>query len=181
MAPTPSPSPSPVLVQLVDPNTAPVWQAPLLTGVFVLGAAIIAVLSLWWSDHRKRKADDQRQWDEDLKKSYLALQSLTNSVRAALPAYGDGQGTQAAVLDTVATFTEGVREQVDLLDLTAPPAVASAATSLWQRHQVPNALNEIASAPVKERSERVLAARSHLDRLLAEVRGEVRVALRLKP
>ena len=177
---TPSPSPSPVLVQLVDPNAAPVWQAPLLTGAFVLWAALIAVLSLWWSDNRKRKADDQRQWDEDLKKSYLKVQKLTSGLRDALWAYGEEKSDLEAVRAVVDVFTAGVKKQVDLLDLTAPAAVADAARALWQQQTVVSGLDAIRLSPLDERFEWVLAQRQQLDVLLANLRARVREALRLK-
>lgn len=177
---TPSPSPSPVLVQLVEAHTSPVWLAPLLTGIFVLAAAIIALLSLWWSDQRKGKRDDQRQWDEDLKKSYLKIQKLTNALRDALWAYGEEKSGLGAVIDVVNVFTAGVKKQVDLLDLTAPATVADAAKALWQQQTVVNGLDAIRGSTPEERFEWVLAQRQQLDFLLANLRARVREALRLK-
>jgi hypothetical protein len=70
-SPTPAPSfsPSPIIVQVAGTSVSTVW----LTGAFIVVAAMIAVFSLRWSDHRKLKGEDRRQWDKEILSSYVAL------------------------------------------------------------------------------------------------------------
>lgn len=83
-SPLPSPLKSPILVQLVDPNASPVWLAPLLTGVFVLIAALVALLSLRLSDRRKLDREDRRQWDREMKDSHAKVASAVHRLERSM-------------------------------------------------------------------------------------------------
>ncbi len=110
----------------------------------------------------------------------LEVQKLTSGLRDALWAYGEEKSDHEAVRAVVDVFTAGVKKQVDLLDLTAPAAVADAARALWQQQTVVSGLDAIRLSPLDERFEWVLAQRQQLDVLLANLRARVREALRLK-
>ncbi|WP_146244899.1 hypothetical protein [Curtobacterium sp. MCBD17_028] len=103
------------MIHVVMDGSAPVWQAPLLTGVFVLAAAIIALMSLYFSDRRKLKREDQRQWDGDLKRAYLAIIGQTDEVgRVLLLVRSEGV---EKLNEVTAEALRGVREQQLLLEL----------------------------------------------------------------
>jgi len=127
---TMSPTPAPVVVQLVGQEPPPVWLGPLLTGGFVLVAAIIALLSLRWSDLRKLAREDRRQWDSDLKASYVAISEHVRAVRVVL---GRNEGTKAyaeKILTTLESAMTGVREHIRLFELIASTEVTKAAEAV---------------------------------------------------
>jgi hypothetical protein len=135
-----SPSPTPVLVQLVGQEPPPVWLGPLLTGAFVLLAAIIALLSLRWSDLRKLAREDRRQWDAELKASYVAIGEHVRVVRNVLIRNEGTLDYTGDILSTTEEALRGIREHIRLFELIAPAEVTKAAedvakivAAVWQR------------------------------------------------
>lgn len=113
--PTPTPSQSPSVIHVVMDGATPVWQGPLLTGGFVLAAALIALVSLYFSDRRKLEREDRRQWDGDLKRAYLAIIGQTDEVgRFLLLVRSEGVDK---LNEVTAEALRGVREQQLLLEL----------------------------------------------------------------
>lgn len=174
-----SPTPAPVLVQLIGQEPPPVWLGPLLTGAFVLVAAIIALLSLRWSDLRKLAREDRRQWDADLKASYIAIGEHVRAVRFVL---GRNEGTKAYAMK-ILTATEaamtGLREHIRLFELIASPEVKTAAdavaeelTDTWQRAWTDNINEEYA---MRWAAQKWLVAEEPLNELRDRIRESLRV------
>lgn len=174
-----SPTPTPALVQFVGQQPPPVWLGPLLTGGFVLVAAIIALLSLRWSDLRKLGREDRRQWDADLKASYIAIGEHVRAVRVVL---GQNEGTEAyamKILTTTEAAMIGLREHIRLFELIASPEVTAAAEAVaeelaetWQRAWI-DKINEDYS--MRWAAQKWLAAEEPLDELRNRIRKSLRV------
>jgi len=174
-----SPSPTPVLVQLVGQEPPPVWLGPLLTGGFVLVAAIIALLSLRWSDLRKLAREDRRQWDAELKASYVAVGEHVRAVRTVL-ARNEGTADYAAkILSTTDEAMRGVREHIRLFELIASPEVTKAAeevsdklSAIWRRTFIEMTRDQWKLKWAAEESEKLPGA---LDALRDRIRASLRV------
>ena len=176
---TMSPTPAPVVVQLVGQEPPPVWLGPLLTGGFVLVAAIIALLSLRWSDLRKLAREDRRQWDADLKASYIAIGEHVRAVRVVL---GRNEGTKAyaeKILATTESAMTGLREHIRLFELVASAEVTKAAEAvaedladIWQRAWNDSILEEFA---MKWAAQKWLVAEEPLMELRDRIRESLRV------
>jgi hypothetical protein len=117
-----------------------VWLGPLLTGGFVLVAAVIALLSLRWSDLRKLTREDRRQWDAELKASYVAIGEHARAVQVVLRGYQNDAEYSRKMLITIERAMTGIREHIRLFELIAPTEVTKAAesvvetlASLWER------------------------------------------------
>jgi hypothetical protein len=127
----PTPTPTPIQVQLVGGSTAPIWLAPLLTGAFVLLAALIALVSLWLSDVRKLHREDRRQWDSELLVSYLAIEKSVSSLRDLLAEAdfeedaADRVATGRRLLAATSKSLTVVKRHVAVANLIAPPVVAA--------------------------------------------------------
>lgn len=129
----PAPSPSPVLVQLVDQASAPVWLAPLLTGFFVLVASLIALYSLYRSDLRKLRREDQRQWDRDLRQAYVDVSQHMRRVLRWLE-HSEGRSIAHSAFEKLADHADAAGIALGdarvSIEMTAPPAVISALEDL---------------------------------------------------
>lgn len=139
-----TPSPSPVLIQLVGQNATPVWLTPVLTGVFVLAAAVIAGLlgfrSLRESDRRKIAREADAQWNSELKASYIALREEVLKVARALASTQRVNDDGHELLETLEAAMIASSEQVSLFELIASPKVIDEArgvslhlSNVWQR------------------------------------------------
>ncbi|MDB6425899.1 hypothetical protein [Curtobacterium sp. 20TX0008] len=127
------PTPLPVrLVQQHDPN---VLVAPLLTGGFVLIASLIAVASLYYSDTRKMRREDQRQWDAELRGNYVriieSLEPLQKTL-ALLPASA-GEADLVPVREGLWEAIAILRQTRLVLDITANRGVVEAVDKLQQK------------------------------------------------
>ncbi|MFJ3322000.1 hypothetical protein [Curtobacterium sp. NPDC086286] len=164
-------------------GTAPVWQGPLLTGLFVLAAAGltagVAFFSLWLSDRRKLRREDQRQWDSELKQSYVTIVDQTREVYTALVVLEAASPSELG--DVTVNALEAVQKEALLLELIAPKAVHEVAFALS------NVLSEIYQGAFEgerqeprpeEWRERTLQKMNGLE---ARLRVEIRRALRMPP
>lgn len=177
---TPAPTSSPLLVQVTGVSANPPWLVPLLTGAFVLAAALIALLSLYLSDHRKLAREDRRQWDKEIRETYLRISADVDLLRLILSNSFD----RAPNIDR---FDEpGVEEARDRvfrscreLELIAPKLVVEAGLA------VSDSLDELLLAldrPDNEQSYNVHLARSKrakLDSQMNALRRQVQLALRI--
>ncbi|ROS46194.1 hypothetical protein [Curtobacterium sp. PhB78] len=187
----PTPSPSPLDVHVIT-DSAPGWVTPLLTGAFVLAAASIttggALFSLWFSDRRKLRREDQRQWDNDLKKAYVAIASAVSRAQLELARLGPSNPRQRldAVLEQTEEAMRVVQEQVELLQLIAPVAVSDAANDVleilarrWERGFEARLRggedDEFAGAPMK-----VWQDFKEVDATMTTLRNRVREAIRIE-
>lgn len=106
---------------------APVWLGPLFTGVFVLAAAVIALVSLYFSDRRKLRREDQRQWDAQLTTAYLAIINKTHEVGQVLAERAPTSGTRGdRVADVVVDAMRELQEQRLRLELVTKERVINA-------------------------------------------------------
>lgn len=113
------------------------WLAPLLTGVVVAG---IALFSLWLSDRRKLRREDQRQWDADLKASYSAIAAEVRRVRTELGLVRPGNEGTKALIHVTSESLAVVSDHIRLFELIASrpvieasQAVNSFILNVWQR------------------------------------------------
>jgi hypothetical protein len=62
----------PLTTASVSPS-APWWANPILAGIFVLGGALTAFVSTWFSDRRRLRREDLRQWDKEIREGYVRV------------------------------------------------------------------------------------------------------------
>lgn len=134
-----TPAPTPLEVHVVTDGAAPVWLAPLLTGAFVLAAAGIALFSLYLSDQRKLRREDQRQWDSELQAAYVTIAAEVARSHVAMTRSMDPFVRLQQVVSETEQALSVVMEQTKLLELIAPKNVSEAAKqvgdvlgTLWQ-------------------------------------------------
>jgi hypothetical protein len=173
------PSPSPILVQLVNEESLPVWLTQLIPGLFVLIAAVIALASLRASDKRRLGREDRRQWDSELKASYVALGEEVSKVRRALASTQRTHDEGKELVLTLEAAMTAVSEHVRLFELIAEPKlveeankVGSRLAAVWQRAWL---------AGIEDEVDLRWTARESLeiDDCLDGLRGEIRKALRV--
>lgn len=63
-------------------TTVPWWAIPAITAGSTIFGALVAFLTSLWSDHRKFKADDRRQWDKEIRDVYLDVAKCLNTFDA---------------------------------------------------------------------------------------------------
>lgn len=139
------PSPAPSALHVVLDGGSPVWLAPLLTGTFVLIAALItagiAFLSVRASDRRKLSREDRRQWDNELKRAYLAINAEVRDVRIHLSRIHPGeQVAPPGLVVVLERAMANVSKETALLEIFAPAEVVDASkavgatlASIWQK------------------------------------------------
>lgn len=117
------------------------WQTALTQGGFLIAGALIAFTSTFLSDRRKLKREDQRQWDAELKTSYVAIAAAVRrcNLEAARIRVGSSEERLAAVMEPTEEAMRTIQEQVRLLELIARRPVIDAAkavqmqvTEIWQ-------------------------------------------------
>jgi hypothetical protein len=135
-----------LLVLAASPAATPApssanWQTALTQGGFLIAGALIAFTSTLLSDRRKLKREDQRQWDAELKTSYVAIAAAVRrcNLEAARIRAGSSKERLAAVMEPTEEAMRTVQEQVRLLELIARRPVIDAAkavqtqvTEIWQ-------------------------------------------------
>lgn len=177
---TPTPTSSPLLVQVTGLSANPPWLVPLLTGAFVLAAALIALLSLYLSDRRKLAREDRRQWDREIRETYLEISADVELLRLIL-------ANSYNRLPSINRFDEpGVEEARNRvfrncreLELIAPKSVVEAANA------VSGSLDELLVALDRPDNEHVYdahfarAKRAKLDSAMDALRRQVQLALRI--
>lgn len=137
MSPTASSAP----LHVVMDGGSPVWLQPLLTGAFVLAAALIALTSLWLSDRRKLAREDRRQWDRELKQSYVVIAAEVQRVRLHLSRVRPGDDESlTSVLEALEASMTVVSQNTESMRLFAPKDVVEAAyavgaslATIWQK------------------------------------------------
>jgi hypothetical protein len=116
------PSPSPIVVELVTGNETPWWAGSLLTGTFVVFAALIAFLSLRASDKRKLAREDRRQWDLLIKDGYISISTSIErlfELERILPQAEDSEDFDS-VLDSARAILGDLRTRAAEWELIAP-------------------------------------------------------------
>lgn len=144
MPPTPTPSPSPFLVQLVAESNDASWLGPaLLSGLFLVLGAGLALLSTYLSDSRRAKQErEQRFHDEvlaicarlvvttgDLYKHMSALDHLV-VLKEQLDERNKHFADTAIVLDKILDAVESINSDVATLRLIAPEAIRTASVEV---------------------------------------------------
>ncbi|MBT1631519.1 hypothetical protein [Curtobacterium flaccumfaciens] len=173
-------------MQVLTDGVAPVWLAPLLTGLFVLAAALItagiAFLSLRASDRRKLEREDRRQWDNELKAAYVTIAAQVSEVRKARASGHPVAGTNPGLLTVAAAALIAIREQTLLFELIAPPPVIAAGKkvsegvlTIWQYTLIADMNHEEGDRHLNWS----VADFEALDGYLLALRGRLREALRL--
>jgi len=188
---TPLPSSTTIPEQVTSASTFPIWFAPMLTGMFVLLAALIALASLWLSDRRKLAREDRRQWDFALREAYVTVAQLVRKAQRAHYRFEGGlervaQGTDRLfgfdIADSATELSDvadkagpKLRDLAAFLSLTAPTAVLVELNEItdlvdlapdhgWNHDEFPE--------------DQFLSYRSRLDAALSRFRDAVREALR---
>jgi hypothetical protein len=62
--------------------TLPWWAVPAITAGATVFGALVAFFSAMWSDHRKRKGEDRRQWDKEIRDIYVDVAKCLNAFDA---------------------------------------------------------------------------------------------------
>ncbi|MFS2028981.1 MULTISPECIES: hypothetical protein [unclassified Curtobacterium] len=195
VGPTSSPSP----LHIVMDGTSPVWLQPLLTGAFVLAAAIItagiAFLSLRASDKRKLAREDKRQWDREVREVYSMVAAETRRLLAHMEsashslAYKRSHGTRFSPVTAVrlriavGRYNRALAAARAQLELFRVPkshrALHDMQWSALNLLDVPSLLRVMGPFEdeadydwVRDETKRV---ESHLDSLTRELRAELRL------
>ncbi|MFS2028984.1 MULTISPECIES: hypothetical protein [unclassified Curtobacterium] len=170
-------------------TSAPGWQTALISGGFLVAGAAIAFLSTWFSDRRKLRREDQRQWDAELKASYVAISAAVSRchLEIARVRAGTSEERLAAVMEPTEEAMRTIREQVRLLELIAREPVIDAAkdvqmaiAEIWQAGLMgptddPDA-DEFLGQPIW-----LHRKLTHVDVLVEDLRARVREAIRIEP
>lgn len=110
-------------------DAAPWWGVPLIAGAFLLTGALIAFISTSVSDRRKLAREDRRQWDREIRDSYVEISEqvgLIASYRYLLIGDEDKHGR----------YKEGevalgiIRREVERLEIIGTELVISRAKNL---------------------------------------------------
>ena len=117
------------------------WQTAATQGGFVVVGALIAFTSTWASDRRKLKREDDRQWNAELKASYVAIATAVMECHREVARIRAGTSEErlAAVMLPSEEAMRRIQEQVRLLELIARKPVIDAAkdvqraiADMWQ-------------------------------------------------
>lgn len=111
---------------LSSPNTA------IVSGCFLVLGAAIAFTSTYLSDRRKLKREDERQWNAELKASYVAIAAAVNRchLEAARIRAGSSEERLRAVMEPTEEAMRTIQKQVRLLELIARQPVIDAAKAV---------------------------------------------------
>jgi len=125
--------PVPAALAPAAPGSAPWWGVPVIAGGFLLAGAVIAFLSTSLSDRRKLAREDRRQWDREIRDSYLEITRHFARIAAfryvVLSGEEDRQERYRAGADALA----GIREQIAMLEVIGTPPLISRAHELEER------------------------------------------------
>lgn len=172
-----------------QPASAPSWSTALISGVFALFGAAIAFVSNWLSDRRKLQREDLRQWDSELRASYVAIAAAVSECRleVARVRAGTSEERLAAVMKPTEEAMRTIQEHVRSLELIAREPVTDAAKAvqvaiaeIWQAGLIgptddPEA-DEFLGQPIwLHRKLQTVDAR------LEDLRSRVREAIRVEP
>lgn len=113
-------------------TSGPGWQTALTQGGFLIVGALIAFTSTWFSDRRKLKREDDRQWSAELKASYVAIAAAVSQchVEVAQARAGSMEERLAAVIEPTEEAMRTTQVQVRLLELVARQPVIDAAQAV---------------------------------------------------
>lgn len=169
-----TPSPVPIVINM-PASGSPWWGVPAITATAVLFGALVAFFSTRFSDQRKRKADDRRQWDKEIRDLYLEATACCDDIRKSrwegssggvTPSYERARGA-ANKLKTVS----------DSLELIAEPKTVQAARKLEEVAE--NFANSLHDGIVDKALHRMITpARSEL---LEAVKVNLRTKTRKSP
>lgn len=115
--------------------SSPNWQTALTQGGFLIVGALIAFTSTWFSDRRKLRREDDRQWNAELKASYMAIAVAVNRchLEAARIRAGSSEERLTAVMGPTEEAMRTIQEQVRLLELIARQPVIDAAKAVQRQ------------------------------------------------
>jgi hypothetical protein len=95
--------------------SAPWWGVPVIAGCFLLTGALVAFLSTAASDHRKLAREDRRQWDKEIRDSYLEIAKNVNEIADFRWSHVVSDEEKLARYETGALVHYKIRGQGDLL------------------------------------------------------------------
>ena len=129
----PTPSPTPFIVQVIsDGSTAP-WLTPLLAGLFLIVGAFIAFMSTALSDRRKLRRDDLRQWDKEIRDTFLRI-ARAHQVLVVYPfMISEGSRPASADVKEARAALHEIASAASEMQLIAPVRVALAATDVSEK------------------------------------------------
>jgi len=161
----------------------------IVSGCFLALGATIAFTSTYFSDRRKLKREDERQWNAELKSSYVAIAAAINRchLEAARIRAGSSEERLKAVMGPTEEAMRTVQEQVRLLELIARQPVIDAAKAvqtqiaeIWQAGLIgptdEPAADEFLGQPIW-----LYRKLTNVDDRVEELRAHVRGAIRVEP
>jgi hypothetical protein len=161
----------------------------IVSGCFLVLGATIAFTSTYFSDCRKLKREDERQWNAELKASYVAIAAAVNDcyLEAARIRAGSSEQRLTAVMGPTEKAMRTIQGQVRLLELIARQPVIDAAKAvqtqiaeIWQAGLIgptddPEA-DEFLGQPIW-----LYRKLTNVDDRVEELRSHIRGALRVEP
>lgn len=165
------------------------WQTALTQGGFLIVGALIAFTSTWFSDRRKLKREDDRQWSAELKASYVAIAAAVSRCHLEMAQIRAGsiEDRLAAVMEPTEEAMRTIQVQVRQLELIARQPVINAAEALqvqvaeiWQAGLIgptddPEA-DEFLGQPIW-----LYRRMTEMDDRLEDLRARIRGAIRVEP
>jgi len=112
-------------------SVAPWWGVPVIAGAFLLTGALIAFISTSISDRRKLAREDRRQWDREIRDSYIEISNQVNLINNyQYRSIGESDKIKRARYEAGAAALGTIRQEVERLEIIAIDLVISRARDL---------------------------------------------------
>lgn len=112
-------------------DVAPWWGVPLIAGAFLLTGALIAFISTTVSDRRKLAREDRRQWDREIRDSYIEISDQVDLIVGYRYRYMDeSDESKRARYEAGAAALAIIRREVERLEIIGTDLVISRARDL---------------------------------------------------
>lgn len=154
----PTPTAFPTVLHVVMDGSSPVWLQPLLTGAFVLAAALVALTSLWLSDRRKLRREDLRQWDSELRDVHTTVSASVRTLELKMTHFVGFTGSKKRMganltSDEIRELELVAREAEDVLAASGARLELIAVGPVEKRlAELSSALNEVIYNTINEHS-----------------------------